>query len=96
MSIPSVILVSSTDLIDVDNETVFLKKALNKRGIDASIESWDNPKVDWSEAELVISRTTSTYLWSGNTKKFLEWTKKVEKQSTLWNSRKLIEWRARK
>lgn len=51
---------------------------------------WDDPDVKWGDAVLLISRTTSTYF--NNPPKFLNWTKKVEKTSTLWNPSQVIEW----
>jgi hypothetical protein len=40
MALPSAILVSSTDFIDSDHETVFLQRALNKRGINSLMTSF--------------------------------------------------------
>jgi len=92
MAGPTVFLVSSTDFVIHDHETAYIKKALNKRGFKASINNWDDPKVDWSQSDLTISRGTSTYIWRGNTQKFLEWSRQVEEKSTLWNPSHLMEW----
>jgi len=86
----TVFLVSSIDLIHADTESIYLNEELKKRGIKSKIECWDNPKVNWGEADLAISRTTSTYF--NNPEKFLKWTRKVEETSTLWNPSPVVEW----
>ena len=71
-------------------ESVFLKEALEKRGINTSIVVWEDTTVDWSIADLAISRTTSSYLY--DPQNFLEWAEKVEETTTLWNSSKVMRW----
>jgi glutathione synthase/RimK-type ligase-like ATP-grasp enzyme len=85
-----VFLVSCFLLKDEDRESIILKEALNKRRIETSIVYWEDPDIDWSEADLTISRTTSSYLFDHEN--FLNWAKKVEKTSTLWNPSQVMEW----
>ncbi|MCW4048099.1 MAG: hypothetical protein NWE89_00030 [Candidatus Bathyarchaeota archaeon] len=85
-----VFLVSGIDMEDADTESIYLKEAINKRGIESSIVNWDDPDVNWSEANLSISRTTSSYIF--NPEKFFDWAKKVEETSTLWNPSHIMEW----
>jgi glutathione synthase/RimK-type ligase-like ATP-grasp enzyme len=71
-------------------ESVFLKEALEKRGIETRIVVWEDSTVDWSSADLAISRTTSSYLY--DPQKFLKWAEKVEETTTIWNSSKVMRW----
>jgi glutathione synthase/RimK-type ligase-like ATP-grasp enzyme len=85
-----VFLVSCYLLKDEDRESIFLKEALDNRGIETSIVYWEDPEIDWSEADLSISRTTSSYLF--NPEKFFNWAKQVEETSTLWNPSHVMNW----
>lgn len=85
-----VFLVSCIEIGDLDTESIFLKEALNRRGIESSIENWNDPTINWGEADLSISRTTSSYLF--NPVKFLDWARNVEESSTLWNPSQVMEW----
>jgi glutathione synthase/RimK-type ligase-like ATP-grasp enzyme len=77
-------------LLKNEKESIFLKEALGKRGIDANIVRWEDPDIDWSDADLVISRTTSSYLF--DLENFFRWTEKVEETTTLWNSSRVMKW----
>lgn len=90
----TIFLVSSLGLIHADTESIFLDEALKKRGYKSKLVCWDDPEVKWEQADLVISRTTSTYF--NDPPRFLKWAKKVEKISTLWNQSKVIEWNINK
>ena len=59
-----VFLVSSTELAEIglDVENTVLIQALEERGIKATIQYWNVSSVDWSKADLVISRNTSSYI----------------------------------
>lgn len=85
-----VFLVSCIAIGDKDTESILLEKALKQRGISSTIVNWEDPTIDWSEAPLSISRTTSSYVF--NPEAFFNWAKKVEKTSTLWNTSQTMEW----
>jgi len=85
-----VFLVTCPEVGELDTESIYLAKELQKRGINASIVNWNDTKIQWDKADLAISRTTSSYIL--NPPKFIEWAKRVEKTTTLWNSSKVIEW----
>jgi glutathione synthase/RimK-type ligase-like ATP-grasp enzyme len=87
-----VFLVSSTEMAEsnLDTENSYLIDALEKLGIKASIQHWNLPEVRWSEANLVISRNTSTYIWYPD--RFLTWARKVEETTPLWNSSQAMDW----
>ena len=87
---PHVYFVTGLEYGAPDNETKYLTNALKDRGIESKVEAWDDPEVDWGKSCLTINRTTSTYALKPNA--FLEWAQRVETVTTLWNSRKVIEW----
>ena len=80
----------SCELLKGEKESVFLKEALERRGIETQIELYENTGVNWSDADLVISRTTSGYLF--DIQGFFNWAEKVEKVTTLWNSSRVMKW----
>lgn len=57
---------------------------------DARIVVWDDPNVDWQEFETVIIRST----WNYHERRldFVQWARRVESVSRLWNPLGLIEW----
>ena len=87
---PHVYFVTGLEYGAPDNETIYLTNALKDRDIASKVEAWDDPEVDWGKSCLAINRTTSTYALKPN--EFLEWAQRVETVTTLWNSRKVIEW----
>jgi len=74
----------------VDEETRYLMDSLKKRGISSKVENWDDPKVDWSQYSLCVNRTTSNYMLHPT--EYIEWAKRVEKETQLWNSAKILKW----
>lgn len=91
------VLLVSCDLIEelkLDTETVLLEKVLEKRGIQTRLVTWENQSIQWNEAPLAINRVVSSYMF--NPDKFVDWSKKVEKHTTLWNSSPVIEWNIHK
>jgi glutathione synthase/RimK-type ligase-like ATP-grasp enzyme len=85
-----VYLVSSTEIIKLESESIILSEALKQRGIESELVCWDDPDVDWGEADLSIIRSTSDYAW--RVEEFLDWVKRVEEETTLWNPGDVIRW----
>jgi glutathione synthase/RimK-type ligase-like ATP-grasp enzyme len=85
-----VFLVSCWEAGEVETESIIIKEALTKRGIESSIVFWDDPKVNWGDATLVICRTPGSYVLKPE--KFIEWAKTAEETSALWNPSPVIEW----
>jgi glutathione synthase/RimK-type ligase-like ATP-grasp enzyme len=83
-------LVSSTEIIKFDSESIILSEALKKRGIESELVFWDDPDVNWGEADLSVIRSTSDYAWK--VEEYLDWVNKVERETTLWNSGDVIRW----
>lgn len=91
------VILVSCDLIEelkIDTETALLKEALAKRGIRTKLVTWEDNSVKWGETTLAINRVVSSYVF--NPEKFIEWSKKVEKNTILWNSSQVIEWNIHK
>ncbi|MHA2394717.1 MAG: hypothetical protein ACXAEX_22535, partial [Promethearchaeota archaeon] len=86
-----------TSLLFLDrglDREIYLHKVIEKRGIKAKLVAWNDPKVNWTEANLSIIRTTHDYFL--NVPAFLKWTKQVEEYTTLWNPSPIIEWNSHK
>lgn len=87
----------SCDLIEelgIDTETSILREALNKRGIQSALVTWEDESVEWDEAPLAINRIVTTYQW--HPEEFLIWAKKVERITPLWNSSPVLKWNIHK
>ena len=87
----------SCDLIEelkLDTETALLKEALGKRGIITKLVTWEDNSVKWGETTLAINRVVASYMF--DPEKFIEWSRNVEQNTTLWNSSKVIEWNIHK
>jgi glutathione synthase/RimK-type ligase-like ATP-grasp enzyme len=78
----------------VDRETSYLIEALERRGIRSSVDAWDDPTVDWSRFDLAVNRTTSNYMF--DPQKYLEWARRAEKETAIWNPRGVLEWNIHK
>lgn len=74
----------------LDSESVILMKDLEKKGIDSSLEDWDDPETKWGESSLAINRTTTNYVF--DPRKYLEWARRVEEVTTLWNPSEVLKW----
>ena len=87
----------SSDLVSKSsssNREASLLKAVEKRGISCKMVTWEDPEVIWSECDLCIIRTPHDYFMY--LPKFLKWTRKIEKHTTLWNPSNVIEWNSTK
>ena len=80
----------SCELLKGEKESIFLKEALERRGMETQIVLYEDTEVNWSDADLVISRTTSGYLF--DVEGFFNWAEKVEKVTTLWNISSVMKW----
>ncbi len=67
--------------IDLDME-IFLR-ALSARGIDAVAEVWNDPRADWASYDIALVRSTWDYTRQRG--KFLEWAKRVSAVTRLVN-----------
>jgi hypothetical protein len=87
------VLLVSCELVEehgIDEESELLINELGKRGITSRKVVWEDPTVNWGKTSLAINRITTTYMWKPE--EYLQWTKKVEETTPLWNSSPVIEW----
>jgi O-ureido-D-serine cyclo-ligase len=94
---PGVILVVTSDLSalpfdDPDEEP--LRAALARAGLEARLERWDDPDVDWDGASLVVLRSTWDYVPPGE--EFLAWMRRVSAVTTVLNSLPVVTWNSDK
>ncbi len=87
---PHICFVTGTVYGIVDRETTYLIEALKRRGVQSSVEAWDDPSVDWSRYDLSVNRTTSNYML--DPRKYLDWARRAEKETVIWNPRGVLEW----
>jgi O-ureido-D-serine cyclo-ligase len=83
-------LVTAAAARDLDEDLAPLERALHAVGIAPAIVDWDDPRVDWSEFDLVVLRSTWDY--SLRLPEFLGWVDRIAPLTTLVNPREVIRW----
>lgn len=71
-------------------EDFLMQDALNKQGLKTLRLAWDDDNFNWSKTKAVLFRTTWDYFDRFN--EFSKWLTEVSKQTTLFNSEKIIRW----
>ena len=84
-----VLLVTSADLPQGEPGAGVLDAALRARGLDASWARWDDPAVDWADADLVAVRSTWDYVTRHT--EFLAWAASLD-QARLLNGADVFAW----
>jgi glutathione synthase/RimK-type ligase-like ATP-grasp enzyme len=81
-------------LPDLDPDDRLAAEVLKERGHSCEPKCWDDPKVDWSQCQVGVVRST----WDYHTKyaKFEEWLKQPHLQNRLFNQPELMSWNTRK
>jgi glutathione synthase/RimK-type ligase-like ATP-grasp enzyme len=90
--VPRILLATFQLMPDGETGGDRLLAALRERGLDAAWESWDDPAVDWTAADLVAIRSTWDYY--RRTPEFLAWARTVGDQ--LLNGADVVAWNADK
>lgn len=85
-----VLLVTCAGFPDGEPEGHLLVRELTERGLSARWVTWDDPGVDWSDARLVMIRSTWDY--ERRRDAFLDWARSVQRLSTLVNTAEVAEW----
>jgi O-ureido-D-serine cyclo-ligase len=83
-------LVTAAAARDLDEDLAPLERALHAVGMAPAIVDWDDPRVDWSEFDLVVLRSTWDY--SLRLPEFLGWVDRIAPLTTLVNPREVIRW----
>lgn len=89
-----VLLATSRDLPELDQDDAPLLAALTSAGIDAGLAVWDDPDVDWAAARIVVVRSTWDY--TDRRDEFVAWAEQVAAVTTLQNSADVIRWNTHK
>ena len=84
-----VLLATSADLPQGEPGAGVLDAALRARGLDASWARWDDPAVDWADADLVAVRSTWDYVTRHT--EFLAWAASLD-QARLLNGADVFAW----
>lgn len=87
---PRVLLATAAEAWELDEDAEPLLEALRDREIDAGPAVWDDPAVDWAQAELVVVRSTWDY--APRRAQFLEWARRVAAATTLANAPEVLAW----
>lgn len=77
-------------LPDLDPDDLPLRAALHERGVPTDVVVWDDPTVDWSAYPHVLIRSTWDY--TDRPAQFADWTRRVERTSTLLNPADVVAW----
>ncbi len=79
----------------LDEDSAPLLPLLDERGVTCRVASWDDARVDWSDATAVLARSTWDYF--DRRDEFVAWGGAVEATGTpFWPGADLIEWNSEK
>ena len=87
MSTPKVFLATSEALPNLDQDEQDLPDALRERGIEPVVAVWNDPGVNWGDADLVVVRSVRDY--AKNPKAFNAWAGSIPR---IANSANTMEW----
>src|SRR5690349_19662675 len=94
MKRPRIAIVTCLAYDDFKVDDRLLRKALEARGGEVESVIWDDRRVDWGDFDLCLIRSTWDYYYKHQ--QFLEWARRVEAQSSLWNPAELVAWNSEK
>jgi len=89
-STPRLALATCAELPELDQDDHALRDALTQRGIAHEAVVWDDPTVDWGAYPRVVIRSTWDY--TERPAQFADWTRRVERTSTLINPASAVGW----
>lgn len=89
-----VLLATSRDLPELDQDDAPLLDALRAAGLETELAVWDDPDVDWASADLVVVRSTWDY--TDRRDEFVEWASRVGEVTQLQNPADVIRWNTHK
>jgi glutathione synthase/RimK-type ligase-like ATP-grasp enzyme len=91
---PRIAIATCADHADLKVDDELLRGALGERGVEAIPVVWDEPRVDWSEFDLCLVRST----WDYHEKhaEFLAWAQRAGAATALRNPADLIAWNSDK
>jgi O-ureido-D-serine cyclo-ligase len=87
---PKIALVSAREALALDEDMPPLVAALRGIGVEPDTPSWDDPRIDWREFDLVVLRSTWDYV--DRIDEFLAWTERCASQTRLLNLPDVVRW----
>lgn len=87
---PRLALATCAELPDLHEEDQRLRATLAGMGVASDVVVWDDPTVDWGTYTVVLIRSTWDY--TSRPEQFTEWTRRVERTSTLLNPADVVAW----
>jgi glutathione synthase/RimK-type ligase-like ATP-grasp enzyme len=87
---PRVLLATARGSWELDRDADALLDSLLRVGVEASPAVWDDPGVAWSDADLVVVRSTWDY--TERLDAFLDWARQVEAATDLANPVDVLRW----
>ena len=87
MARPKVYLATSAAFPELDRDDAGLPDALFERGLEPRIRVWNDPSVNWDDADLVVVRSVRDY--ARTPQEFIQWAHSVPR---ILNSADTIEW----
>lgn len=75
---------------DPDLDIPYVVEASKKINLDLSFTNWQDQNINWNKFDAAMIRSTWNYVPFRD--EFVLWSKKVEKQTKLFNSSEIIEW----
>ncbi len=90
MTAPTILLATAADCWVHDEDAPFIVPALEHAGAHVRPAIWDDRAEDWSDADLVVVRST----WDYTTRRheFLDWARRVATATRLANPVRTLEW----
>lgn len=89
-----VVLASCRELPEPDPDEAPLLGALRERDLSAEAWAWDDESIDWSQARLVLLRSTWNYYLDRD--RFLAWCSRVDQVTSLHNPLSVVRWNTHK
>lgn len=75
---------------DPDLDIPFVKDAANQLKIELDFPNWQDKNVNWQNYDAAVIRSTWNYV--PFREEFVSWSQKVEKETKLFNSSKIVKW----
>lgn len=91
---PSLWFITYDGLPDLDPDDGLAAAELRKRGFTCAPKVWDDPRVDWSECQFGVVRSTWDY--HRKYEAFDKWLSKPELAGRIWNPPEIIRWNSKK
>ena len=90
MSAPHIALVSARGARKLDEDLPPLRRALEAAGARVTIARWDDPKIEWTDFDLALLRSTWDY--ARRLPEFLQWIERAATCTRLLNPPEVVRW----